>query len=488
MPLIDLIARHKPPQPEKDKEVIYSGIGYDIDSTDNESYLGTETDSDIESINASNHVPKEAATLTSCELAVITINAVTIRPCNQYLVLFQSYLINNLNFTMIDIGHVVALKHLGGIVSFIFPIIITKINRHSSIKISYRYLLTTLHLLAGVVTMSYLYFDDLFYYMLSRFLYGILIKLFASYKLVYIAQFTKNDGDLIIKYALTYLAWPATIFYLIGFGFLLKYTAFEWSMLWISAPLVITSLLLLLFLPNTNIDETQHSAKKDVSQSLMMDWLSILFDLNRGLKIIIGFYAGFKMAMFTIVLSSWFQHYFNLNSATYYTVLLAQAISEVVSLCLTIVYKKWKTRSAANRGDAPHDSTAIFLYTLSKLIGSIVFGLIYISHFTDKITISYPIALIFTGLMYFSSMLRFASGATLNMEIISQEPHKRAIFISIKKSVNALGNLLGTLCAVYGYEYDGMKSVSLYGTLICSISFGSCCLLWFNMKKHNIIS
>eukprot|EP01084_Bolivina_argentea_P070273 127770_1 len=132
-----------------------------------------------------------------------------------------------------------------------------------------------------------------------------------------------------------------------------------------------------------------------------------------------------------------------------------------------------------------YDNSAIFLYTSSKFIGIVVFSIIYISHiFPDYIYISYETALILNGFMYFSAILRATCGGTLNMQLISDIPHKRALFCTYKFAAISLGHFLGTLCAAYIYHYNGMKNVSLIGAIFCSISFGCCCLLWFNMKRH----
>eukprot|EP01084_Bolivina_argentea_P070272 127769_1 len=109
-----------------------------------------------------------------------------------------------------------------------------------------------------------------------------------------------------------------------------------------------------------------------------------------------------------------------------------------------------------------YDNSAIFLYTSSKFIGIVVFSIIYISHiFPDYIYISYETALILNGFMYFSAILRATCGGTLNMQLVKDIPHKRALFSSYKLSFIALGKLLGLLCAAYVYHYDGLKMVSL---------------------------
>eukprot|EP01084_Bolivina_argentea_P244366 409380_1 len=164
--------------------------------------------------------------LTNCQLLTLIINTITIRPCARYILLFQSYLLAELDFTIIDIAYIESARNIGGIVSFVFPIIISKINTFRIFNgyISYRFVLSCLHTFAGLLILSYTLFGGFPHYFVTRFIFGIVIRLFSSYKNSMIATFTKKK-DWIISYALIYLSYPLTIFYLIAFGFLLNYTS-----------------------------------------------------------------------------------------------------------------------------------------------------------------------------------------------------------------------------------------------------------------------
>eukprot|EP00484_Ammonia_sp_Unknown_P031070 CAMPEP_0197030658 /NCGR_PEP_ID=MMETSP1384-20130603/9845_1 /TAXON_ID=29189 /ORGANISM="Ammonia sp." /LENGTH=326 /DNA_ID=CAMNT_0042460049 /DNA_START=422 /DNA_END=1399 /DNA_ORIENTATION=+ len=326
--------------------------------------------------------------------------------------------------------------------------------------------------MAGLIVLSYTVFDSLSYYIITRFVFGVLANLFSAYKNTYIAQFSKSKEDWMINYALVYLAWPLTIVYLIGFGFLLYYTNYTYSVVFLSVPLILTSLYLFVSLPANSIDE----ANNNNNTSSFSEYVPVLMNMNRGLKMLIGFFGGMKICMFTLVLSSWFKEYFHLNAATYYSVLVVQAGAEFSGIFLTILYKKYKNR-LRNAHHGQFDSSAVFLYTLSKFVGAFVFAVIYLSE-TVHLQISYEAALVLTAFMYFSSMLRNTCGGTLNMQLIQEKPHQQAMFNSAKRSVIALGQICGSFVAAYMYSYDGMKTVSLVGTGICAISSVSCCVLW----------
>jgi len=416
---------------------------------------------------------KPPAPLSKGQMLVLIINNATIRPCSSYLGLFQAYLLDSLGFSMLDISYIESALQIGSISAFLFPVFIAKFDELSTrmfgLRMTERGLLSYLHALCGVTIASYMVFGGLGYYIATRFLFGLSRRLYSSYKNSMVARHSKEE-DWLLNYAVLKISEPLTMAYLIGFGVLLNHSSYALCMSFLSAPLILSSLLLYWFMPTDSIN----AAAADGESSSIWDLLTVLNDFDRALKSVIGFCGGLKISMFSLILSSWFSDWFHVNLSAYYMVLAVQIVAEFGGIFLTILYGKYIQKASA-----------ILLYAFSKFIGVVCFGLIWAAIlFPDAVAISYESALAITGFMYLSSMLRSASGGTINMQL-ADVPRQRALFSSFKFSCITCGSLVGILMAAHLYQHSGMRSVAMFGTLICSMSCTLCIVLWWRLKNRS---
>ena len=478
----------------------------------------------------------EIVALSCMQMFSLIVNTMSVVSCLNFLWTYESYILDDIGLSVTEMSYVLVARYVGSLFSFVFPTLLSKINKHC-MQMQYRWILGVVHGLAGFITLSYIFLDDsLIFYIITRFLIGILVRIFSVYKNLMIINYAKSTKSWILNYSLIYIGYPlATFLFLIPFGFILFYGNFELGIIWISVPLILTSLLLFMTLPDSDISySVVEKAKKDTNNDVSWwEYASVLKSINRCLKMFIGVLGAIKVAMFGLSLSFWFSSTYDLNSYEFYIVVFFECLGQISAIVMAVVigYRKIinaraDTSSPANAGAATgaaggaasgsnaatsdgagdeykeitgneeksdnnngdnntkpkHDSTAIGLYTMSKVLSFVCFFIMYIWFDTLPIYV----ALLITFTMYFCSMVRNTTGGTLNMQLVEDIPNRRAQFSAYKLSFMSIGSIMGYYFGSMIYEDFGIRYIALTGMIVAATSSCCCFLLWYRMKRQNI--
>lgn len=79
----------------------------------------------------------------------------TVSSCTTFLLTYEAYIIDDIGMSVDEFSWVVNAKTIGGSIAFIFPLLLSKMDKYTSLTVRYNIILPLLYAFVGILVFSY---------------------------------------------------------------------------------------------------------------------------------------------------------------------------------------------------------------------------------------------------------------------------------------------------------------------------------------------